>query len=275
MPGGTVTRGNAACPCCNMVLTVERVRAQLAEQHGGADVIFDDKGNRIGGARMTAIVTLHPEMQGRHYRLPTDSDYKAVWKAQERLHQILNEWERGGRKGLCPVPDEPLPHIGTLGFRVQRYGMLQWGDLFTARQKVALAAFSKKILESDEHSKECNVLLAIAMGRVADATASLTSWLASGEEVKHVFARQALPIVWDFGETNPTSEVSRSWTSAIKAVSNVVSAASKAQLNIGQMQQADSCQSPLPDAVCGTWFTDPPYMMRSHILTCQISFWFG
>ena len=101
VPGGTVTRGNAACPCCNMVLTVERVRAQLAEQHGGADVIFDDKGNRIGGARMTAIVTLHPEMQGRHYRLPTDSDYKAVWKAQERLHQILNEWERGGRKGLC------------------------------------------------------------------------------------------------------------------------------------------------------------------------------
>ena len=31
-----------------------------------------------------------------------------------------------------------LPPIGTLGFRVQRYGMLQWGDLFTARQKVTL-----------------------------------------------------------------------------------------------------------------------------------------
>ena len=87
---------------------------------------------------MMAVVTLHPGQGGRHYRLPTDADYEAVRKAQSRLVEILGEWERGGKPGLCPVPDEPLPPIGTLGFRVQRYGMLQWGDLFTARQKVTL-----------------------------------------------------------------------------------------------------------------------------------------
>jgi len=138
VPAGTVSRGNAACPCCNMVLPVERVRAQLAKQRGGADVIFDDTGNRVGGARMLAVVTLHPGIQGRNYRLPVARDYQAVLSAEKRLDTILAEWERGGKKGLCPVPDEPLPPIGTLGFRVQRYGMLQWGDLFTARQKVAL-----------------------------------------------------------------------------------------------------------------------------------------
>ena len=38
------------------------------------------------------------------------------------------------------MPDEPYAaDRDTLGFRVQRYGMLQWGDLFTARQKVALS----------------------------------------------------------------------------------------------------------------------------------------
>ena len=138
VPKGTVTRGNAACPVCNMVLRVERVRAQLAAQFGGADVVFDTKGNRVSGARLLAVVSLKPGNPGRHYRLATEQDYEAIYRAQARVGKIINEWERGGRQGFCPVPDEPLPPIGTLGFRVQRYGILRWGDLFTARQKVVL-----------------------------------------------------------------------------------------------------------------------------------------
>jgi len=125
VPGGTVTRAKATCLCCGTVLHPDRVRAQLAAQRGGADVVFDDQGRRIGGARLLAVVTLRPGEQGRHYRLPTERDYEAVWQAQQRLAAILEEWERDGRQGLCPVPDEPLPPIGTLGFRVQRYGMLK------------------------------------------------------------------------------------------------------------------------------------------------------
>ena len=51
---GTVARARAMCLCCGAVLSPERVRAQLVAQRGGADVIFDEEGCRIGGARMTA-----------------------------------------------------------------------------------------------------------------------------------------------------------------------------------------------------------------------------
>ena len=52
---------------------------------------------------MTAVVTLKPGEQGRHYRLPTDADYTAVRQsASERVAEMLDEWERGGRQGLCP-----------------------------------------------------------------------------------------------------------------------------------------------------------------------------
>ena len=51
---GTVTRARATCLCCQTVLPPERVRTQLAAQRGGADTVFDDDGNRTGGARMTA-----------------------------------------------------------------------------------------------------------------------------------------------------------------------------------------------------------------------------
>ena len=255
VPAGTVTRAKATCVCCGAVLPPERVRAQLAAQKGGADAVFDEKGRRTGGARMTAVVTLQPEQTGRHYRLPTDADYEAVRRSQVRLADILGEWERNGKQGLCPVPDEPLPPIGTLGFRVQRYGMLQWGDLFTARQKVALVELGRLVSKPAE---PLGRLLAIAANRTADGSASVSTWLASGEEVKHVFARQALPIVWDFGESNYIADASRSWTSAINSVAKVFEGASW-ELISGHVQQADATDHPLPDQTAGIWFTDPPY----------------
>src|SRR5205814_2169867 len=105
-----------------------RVRAQLAAQRGGANVEFDGKGKRIGGAMLLAVVTLKDGATGRQYRLPNERDYAAVFSAQ----RVVAKLPKGD------LPDEPLPPIGTLGFRVQRYGILQWGDLFAARQKLAL-----------------------------------------------------------------------------------------------------------------------------------------
>ncbi len=114
--------------------------------------MFDEAGNRVGGARMTAVVTVRTGEKGRHYRLPTDQDYAAVRRAKERVADLLEEWERGGRQGLCPVPDEPLPPVGTLGFRVQRYGMAKWGDLFTTRQKGGVGGASASNCHGDEQS---------------------------------------------------------------------------------------------------------------------------
>ena len=96
--GGMVIGAKATCTACRAVLAPVRVRAQLMALRGGADVIFDSKGRRTGGARMLAVVTLRPGEQGRHYRLPTARDYEVVRKSQQRLAAILGEWERGGSR---------------------------------------------------------------------------------------------------------------------------------------------------------------------------------
>ncbi|HZV06429.1 MAG TPA: hypothetical protein VE999_15220, partial [Gemmataceae bacterium] len=265
---GTVTRAKAVCPACNIVLPPERVRAQLAAQRGGADTVFDEKGRRTGGARLLAVVTLKPGEQGRHYRLPTEADYQAVWKAQRRLKKILEEWERGGRKGLCPVPDEPTPAGGGSGagraFSVQKYGMLQWGDLFTARQKLALVTLARLARERAGRAGQASSLpevvraaMALVIGRSADYASSGVVWAQEGEFVAHTFGRQALPIVWDFAEAVPWSDSSGNLNGAIDWTARVIEAWPGSRA--GLVQQADATEHPLPDETAQVWFTDPPY----------------
>lgn len=255
--GGTVTRARATCVCCGAVLPPERVRSQLSAQRGGADSVFDEGGNRVGGARLTAVVTLRSGQRGRHYRLPTDADYAAVRLAQQRIASILDEWEDSVMLGLCPVPNESLPPIGTLGFRVQRYGMLRWGDLFTARQKVALVESGRLVRGSVGTVVEA--LLAMALDRCADYWSSLCSWHLTGEKVNHTYGRQALPMIWDFTEVNPWSTSSGNWDGAIQWGARVVNHSADALRQAGQIQLADAANHPLPHQSSEVWFTDPPY----------------
>ena len=257
VPNGSVTRARATCLCCGAVLPPERVRAQLAADRGGADVVFDAEGKHVGGARMTAVVTLRPGVSGRQYRLPTQADYAAVRRARDRMARVLTAWERGGRQGLCPVPDEPLPPIGTLGFRVQRYGMLQWGDLFTARQTVALVGLVDVIQRATAMEARLTEFIACAFSRVAMSNMSCTRWNAVAEKMQHTFGRQALPIVWDFAEVVVTADAPGNWKSAYSLLGDVVDAARSAQP--AQVQSADASHHPLPDETAGVWFTDPPY----------------
>ena len=256
--GGTVDRARATCLCCGAVLAPERVRAQLAAQRGGADAVFDGAGRRTGGARLTAVVTLRAGETGRHYRLPAAADYAAVRKAQERLAGMLGEWERGGRRGLCPAPDEPLPPIGTLGFRVQRYGMTQWADLFTARQKMALIELTRLVREFTPGADSAlSGVLASALSRCVDHWSSGAMWIQDLEAVAHTFGRQALPIVWDFVEAYGFGNGGANWQGQVDWVARTVERS--CHTHGADSQLADATDHPLPDESASVWFTDPPY----------------
>ena len=254
---GTVTRAKATCLCCGVVLPPARVRSQLAAQRGGADAVFDDRGRRTGGARMTAIVTLRPGERGRHYRLPTDADYQAVRKAQERLSEILSEWERGGKQGLCPVPDEPISPNEIRRISVPIYGMNTWGDLFTARQKVALVELGRVLsvgLTKDDSSESL-----LLVGRMTDFQVSLARWKSDAECPVQALARQALPMIWDFAEANPWTDVTGSVVSQTNRMADTVGSAIIPSGYTAQTQSSDAANHPLPDQSTDVWFTDPPY----------------
>lgn len=253
--GGTVAAAKATCLCCGAVLPPSRVRAQLVAQRGGADAAFGHLGRRIGGARMTAVVTRRPDATGCHYRLPTDGDYAAVHKAQERVAELLQEWEQSGRQGLCPVPDEPISRNEIRRISLPIYGMECWGDIFTTRQKWALLALLDAVRTGTD--VDCFEALACAFDRVAMSNMTCTRWNATAEKMQHTFGRQALPMVWDFAEVVITAEAPGNWRSGYELIAEVVDAS--ASLRGGQAQPADAGDHPLPDESADVWFTDPPY----------------
>ncbi len=261
IPAGTVIRAKATCPCCaergqSSVLSPDRVRTQLAEQRGGADVSFDAKGNRVGGAMLLATVTLQQGQQGRCYRLATKADYAAVRRSQERLLTVASDVLPNG---LSSIPNEQIPRTELRRISLPIYGVDRFRDMFTSRQLVSLVALAKAITKATSQVPAVNSLLALSLGKTADLNNANSAWEPFAECPRHTLARHDIPMAWDFAEAVPISESSGSFSTIIR---NTAASIPSAFVNVKQpatVQQADACAHPLPDACATVWFTDPPY----------------
>lgn len=175
------------------------------------------------------------------------------------------------------LPDNPRD------FKTPNYGMATFGDLFTPRQLVALTTFSDLVGEARERIREdallaglpdndapldaggtgarayaeaVSVYLGMVIGRASDYWTTLATWEPSGEFVGHTFTKQALPMVWDYTESNPFSSVSGNWKgTALDWVPRVM-------LNLPAMVYGNVMQSDAQNQTISNLkviSTDPPY----------------
>ncbi len=143
--------------------------------------------------------------------------------------------------------------------------MLQWGDLFTARQKVALVTLVRllthhrdtEVIENKAMSETLRTAMAMLIGKGADGNSALSRWMAGYENPVNCFSRQALPMVWDFCESGLASESRGVFLSSLSDVEEIIKASSSAKT--AQVQPGDATEHPLPDETAHVWFTDPPY----------------
>jgi putative DNA methylase len=153
------------------------------------------------GSRLMAIVAEGD--RGRIYLTPTDE--------LEQIAQVESQID---------AADVDLPSRA-LGFRIQEYGMTQWSSLFTPRQRMALATFADiaahcgELVQRDaealgingskEYADAVRTYLGLAVGRLSDYCSTICTWANNPqmEIVRGTFARQALPMTWDYAEANP------------------------------------------------------------------------
>jgi adenine-specific DNA methylase len=101
------------------------------------------------------------------------------------------------------------------------YGLTRWGDLFNARQKLALITFADKVRQAhaqmgaqgaeQEFAKAVATYLALALDMMAAFCNTLARWENTSEAIKQLFSRQALPMLWDYAELHPFSGSTGSW----------------------------------------------------------------
>ncbi|HXW92958.1 MAG TPA: DUF1156 domain-containing protein [Terriglobales bacterium] len=258
VPSGTVVRAKATCLCCRTVHSPERLRVQLSTQNGGANPTFDSNGLRTGGALLLCVVILNDGGDGRLYRTAVPGDYKPVFEAKKRVHDLR---ERMIVPGIAAIPDEEIPRTELRRISLPIYGVTHFRDMFTFRQQLALSTLAKVIRKqkAPAHIDAVNRLLVFALDKTADLNNANTRWKPDAECPVNTLARHDIPMAWDFAEAAPMSEASGSFFSACERTADAIEASDCHASGRATVQRADACAHPLPDESADIWFTDPPY----------------
>jgi len=181
---------------------------------------------------------------------------------------------------------------------VKPYGMERFSQLFTERQLVVLTSLCGLVQEarervqtdavaaglSDDDTSLINggfgamargeavaTYLAFALSKLLDRCCALVTWFPERDSTYHAFGRQALPMTWDYAETNALADGSGSYVNMVEWEAEVVELLA-AQAGGYAAQVSAQQQSISQDKVVSK---SHPTMTTSPTLICQISFTFG
>ena len=174
---------------------------------------------KVGSVLMAVVA------EKKHGRCYIEPNYQEIENLLNKINQYYT---------LHDI-DQKSPHAeckGTFASNAQgrRYGFWKFKDYFTKRQLIALTTFSSLIsdviakveedalaagMENDgkeldaggqgarAYGEAVGVYLAFVVDKIADRGSSICSWDSSREGLRNTFGRQAIPMTWDFAESNP------------------------------------------------------------------------
>lgn len=250
---GTMKRGSVTCPCCGYTTPVSRVRDQLRGRHGGTK-----------DAVMFAVVTVSDNGDGRNFRLPTSSDLEIARNAALALEARKGIDEDGS---LSFVPSESTESYHSFVNRGPIYGMTSWEDYYTPRQLLVLGTLARLVaaLSAYEISPQdiafgnaVKTILGLGVSRLSDICNAFCMWETSKTQVRHLFTKQMIPMMWDFAETCVFSKTAGDFMVTVGSMVRFLESQSQV-VSVGQSIQASACAHPLPSGSVSAAFTDPPY----------------
>ena len=250
----SVNRGNGICIATGSAI-------------GGDYIKSESRAGRMSSQLMAVVAE---GSSGRRYFRPTDADIDA---SQCELPSFLPS----GRMSTHPQ------YMGT-----PRYGLDEWWKLFTPRQLVALDTFSTLLCEvgdrvmtdalavgmaDDEirlrdaghgaaaYADAVITYLACAIDKCANLWSNIVTWMNDRGAFREVFARQAIPMSWDFAEANPFSGRGGSWDLCLSKVHQAIShlparSSSESRQDLAQQRDARAHVQAWPEVAIST---DPPY----------------
>jgi putative DNA methylase len=246
---GTVNRQGATCIVCDSAVPFKHVREEGQAGHMDQQL-------------MAVVAEGH---RGRTYLTPTDEHVAVAQKARP-------EWG----------PDQQLPH-NPRDFKTPNYGLTTFADLFTDRQLVALTTFSDLVAEAREkvhadavaaglsddgvplndggegaraYGDAVATYLGMALSRLSDICNALCRWENTKTQVRNLFGRQAIPMIWDFAEPNVFAESAGNFEISL---SNLLKALKRTPARSGGMARQVDATTSVNGVSAPLVSTDPPY----------------
>lgn len=245
---GTMSgRLGGSCLACGSTVDKEHIKAE----------------GRAGRMSATLMAVVAEGKRQRTYLAPTPQHFEA---AQVAIPE--------------DVPDQELG-FDPRNLWTPQYGLTRFADLFTPRQLTTLTIFSDLVLEARErvlsdsisagwpegerletggtdavaYADAVATYLGIATSRSTDYISNISTWSnhPKNELIVHVFGRQAIPMAWDFAESNPLLDISGSLIAMVNAVARTLSGLPAAGQAVATQSSALAWQAP------GLLSTDPPY----------------
>ncbi len=243
---GTMSRSGAKCPCCPAIMTMEDIR-------------LEGQAGRLGVVNTAVVVD---GRNGKEYRLPTLHEIQLTYETERFVSNAFSNIPFG-------IPSEQLPSKEALGFRVPLYGIDQWNKLFSSRQLLALGTFVNCTRAAKEAMNELSypnswlesviAYLALAIDRMANRGSCLCIWNMPAEKIEQTFARFALPILWDFAESNPLATASGNYQGEIEWVQLVCQHVSNASPTDILADSLNQSAIGIGNIKADIIVTDPPY----------------
>ena len=247
--GGTVNRRGATCVHCGAPIAFDHIREESRE-------------GRMG-AKLMAIVA--EGQRGRIYIAPDEVQIAAA---------------------DVPMPDDyPQGKLayypGHLNTNV--YGLDEFWKLFTSRQLTALTTFSALVSEAQRkaeldavaagladdgagladggtgaraYGEAVGVYLAFAVDKCSNLWSTITGWMNDRGAFRETFARQAIPMVWDYAEANPFSNSGGSFLQCLSRIPDTLTFL-PLQIANGTARQFDAQSDNGMRGILVS--TDPPY----------------
>lgn len=165
---------------------------------------------------------------------------------------------------------------------VKPYGFTRFDQLFTDRQLNALTTFSDLVQEAiarvhedalaagmaddglglDQggtgalaYAQAAGMYLAFAISKVSNIGSTVASWMNDRGAFRETFARQAIPMVWDFAEANPFADAGGSFATAIDKGAMAIRDLPESGSGFVYQQDAQTQKISLHKLIS----TDPPY----------------
>lgn len=246
---GTVNRRGATCVHCGQPVGFDHIRAESCD-------------GRMGATLMAVVA------EGKRGRLYITPDQAQVDAAGVELPEDYPQ----GRLAYYPG------HLNT-----NVYGLDEFWKLFTNRQLMALTTFAELVGEAQQraykdavaagmpddgagladggsgalaYGQAVGVYLAFVLDKLADRSSSICSWDSSRDLIRNVFGRQAIPMTWDYAESNPFCSSSGSVRSMLGWVIDVLMSLPKDSYD-GSARQFDAqSDNGMRNLIVST---DPPY----------------